>query len=105
MHELEIFKNEDFGKIRTIIIENQTWFIADDICKILEVEESRKAVKRLDNEEKQMVIIIPPNKQWIINESGLYSLILTMPPSRIARISGCCFQRWNSSNGNTQGFL
>lgn len=51
MNDLMIFKNEEFGEIRTIKIENQPWFVAKDVCEILEIKNSRDAVKRLDNDE------------------------------------------------------
>ena len=51
MNDLMIFKNEEFGEIRTIKIENQPWFVSKDVCEILEIKNSRDAVKRLDNDE------------------------------------------------------
>lgn len=61
-------------------IEGEPWFVASNICKILEISNPRDAISRLDDDEKNTVAINDgignPNKN-IINESGLYSLILT----------------------------
>ena len=46
-----IFKNEEFGEIRTLEINNEPWFVAKDICEILEIKNSRDAIKRLDSDE------------------------------------------------------
>lgn len=55
------------------------WWVAKDVCKILGLEDTHKVVKRLDNDEKGRKIIPTPGgdqEMWIINEPGLYSLML-----------------------------
>lgn len=91
--DIQIFNNEDFGEIRTIIIEGEIWFIAADVCRALEIKNVSDAIDRLDDDEKNTIVINEgiagnPNKT-IISEPGLYGLILT---SRKAEAKE--FKRW-----------
>lgn len=52
MNELQVFKNEEFGEIRTVEQGGDTWFIANDVCRALELDNSRQALSRLDEDEK-----------------------------------------------------
>ena len=66
--------------IRIVIIENEPWFVAKDICNALEHTDSRKAVSRLDEDEKLMGTMFLSGQQretWFINEQGLYILVFT----------------------------
>lgn len=51
MNNLQIFKNEEFGPVRTIKNEKDIWFAAKDVCDILELSNSRVALENLDNDE------------------------------------------------------
>lgn len=51
MNDLQIFENKEFGKVRTIKSKNDIWFAAKDICDILDLSNSRKALSNLDNDE------------------------------------------------------
>lgn len=78
--ELMTFENETFGSIRTMNIDGEPWFVAVDVCNALEISNSRDAVARLDDDEKNTVALTDgirgnPNKV-IVNEPGLYSLVL-----------------------------
>lgn len=67
-------------EVRTLEIEGQIWFIAKDVCDILEINNVSQAVTRLDEDERDIISNdTPSGKQEmnIINESGLYSLILS----------------------------
>ena len=80
MNDLQIFGNAHFGKIRVVEKDNETWFVAADVCRALDILNNRDAVAQLDKDEKDTVALtdgIPgnPNKT-IINEPGLYSLVL-----------------------------
>ena len=81
MQELKIFENTEFGKIRVAEISGEPWFIAADVCRALEVKNSRDAIARLDEDEKNTVVLtdgIPGNPNMtIINEAGLYALVLS----------------------------
>lgn len=72
--------NYEGQKVRTVINCGEPWFIAKDVCDILEIQNSRDAVGRLDEDEKSTVVLTdgtPGNpNQTIVNEPGLYSLIL-----------------------------
>lgn len=79
MNGLKIFEHERFGKIRALEIDGQPWFVASDVCRVLEIGNSRQAVARLDADEKGVISSdTPGGKQQMntVNESGLYSLIL-----------------------------
>ncbi|WP_081387878.1 Bro-N domain-containing protein [Paenibacillus sp. FSL H8-0175] len=65
--------------VRTVMINNEPWFVAKDVCDILEISKYRDAVSRLDNDERGSVLMdtLGGNQQLsAINESGLYSLIM-----------------------------
>ncbi len=83
MNKLQVFKNENLGEIRTIIINNEVWFVGKDVARILGYAKPENAIStHIDNEDKTTTLIqgIGSNyksKAVIINESGLYSLILS----------------------------
>ena len=97
MNELQIFRNEAFGEIRTLFINNEPWFVAKDVAEALKYNNPRKAVgDHVDEEDKKRddgVTIRDSigRKQCptIINESGLYSLVLS---SKLE--SAKLFKRW-----------
>ena len=96
---IQIFRNETFGEIRTLTNENgETYFVAKDVATALGYSNSRDAVaKHVDKEDKTTVAIRDTGSAYktqavIINESGLYSLILSSQlPSAKA------FKRWVTS--------
>jgi prophage antirepressor-like protein len=66
--------------VRIIERGNEPWFVLADVCRVLEIANSRDAAARLDDDEKGVVTtdtLGGPQDVTIINESGLYSLILT----------------------------
>ena len=79
-NELQIFQSEDFGSVRTLYRDDEPWFVAADVCKSLGIENARQAITRLDDDEKDAVILNDTiGRQQtvnIINEFGLYNLIL-----------------------------
>ena len=79
MNEIQIFEHEAFGQIRVIDRDGEPWFIAVDVCKALELGNSRQAIARLDDDEKGVISIDTPGgpqEMSVINEPGLYSLVL-----------------------------
>lgn len=96
MENIQIFKNNEFGEIRTLIIENEPWFVGKDIAEILEYRNGSRDINRhVDEEDKRKMMLFDgkQNKETtIINESGLYSLILSskMPSAKK-------FKRWVTS--------
>lgn len=80
------------SKVRVVIQDNEPWFVAKDVCEVLGLNDTAKAVLRLDDDEKGTNSIPTPGgvqKLTTINEFGLYSMILT---SR--RPEAKDFKRW-----------
>lgn len=81
MNDIQIFNNEQFGQVRVITKDGEPWFVGKDIAEVLGYSNSRDAlITHVDEEDRNTVAISDgkrgnPN-QTIINESGLYSLIL-----------------------------
>ena len=84
-NQIEIFKNEEFGQVRTLLINNEVYFVGKDVAEILGYSNSSKAVStHVDDEDKIMEMIahsqngnVVKTQTALINESGLYSLILS----------------------------
>ena len=79
MNNLQIFENEEFGKVRTVMIDEEPWFVGKDVAVALGYSEPRSAVsKKIDKEDKGVAKMETPSgiqEMTIINESGLYTLI------------------------------
>lgn len=94
MNELRIFTNSEFGKMRSIQIDREPWFVGKDVAAALGYENTRDALaKHVDEEDKNTVAIrdgIQGNPNMvIINESGVYSLIFGSKLEGAKR-----FKRW-----------
>lgn len=80
MNELQIFKNEKFGEVRTMSIDGEPWFMGKEIAEILGYSNTPKAIRdHIDVEDKmtERIVLSGQNREVVfINESGLYSLIL-----------------------------
>lgn len=80
MEGLQVFENAQFGQVRTITKDGQPWFIAVDVCRALDLGQVTNTIRRLDDDEKALISIkgiSRGNDQVsIINEPGLYSLVL-----------------------------
>ena len=77
MNNLQIFKSEEFGEIRVVEKEGQPWFVAKDVCDILEIQNTTDATKRLDADEVTRFNLGGLTGETnLVNEYGLYSLIL-----------------------------
>lgn len=97
MNELQIFQNPEFGEIRTIERDGEPWFVGKDVAVALGYSNTRDALDRhVDNEDKNTVVNSDGNRgnpnMVIINESGLYSLVLSskLPTAK-------AFKRWITS--------
>ena len=91
-NKLMTFENAAFGKIRTLTIDGEPWFVAADVCRALEIGNPSMAVERLDEDEKGISTIDTlggKQRMTIINEPGLYSLVLS---SR--KPEAKAFRRW-----------
>ena len=79
MNELQIFNSEEFGKIRTVTINNEPWFVSKDVATALGYSNSRDAISKhvFDDDKGVAKCDTPSGRQEmsVINESGLYALI------------------------------
>ena len=97
MSELEIFNNEEFGQVRSVEVEGKPYFVAKDIAIALGYSDTSDAIKRHVEEEDKLTRCFTDSGQnrnmIIINESGLYSLILSskLPSAKE-------FKRWITSD-------
>lgn len=99
MNEMQIFQNAEFGSVRTIIVDGTPYFVGKDVAEILGYERATKAtVDRVDEEDRIMIdaetqshfgIELGQRGGWLVNESGLYSLILSSKLPAAKR-----FKRW-----------
>lgn len=95
MNELRVFDNAQFGQVRTINKDGEPWFVAADVCRALEIDNT--ATRRLDEDEKAALRLTQTSSNGteqgrdvtIINEPGLYSLVLgsRKPEAKV-------FKRW-----------
>lgn len=79
-------------QVRTLLIDDQPWFVAADVCQALAVRNNRDALSRLDDDEKGVATtdtLGGLQEVGVINESGLYSLILTSRKAEAKR-----FKKW-----------
>ena len=81
MKDIMIFNNQNFGEIRVVEIDGEPWLVAKDVCDCLEIKNSRDALSRLDEDEKNTVVLTdgtPGNpERSVVNEYGLFNLILS----------------------------
>lgn len=96
MSELAIFEREEFGQVRAISREDGPWFVAKDVCDALGFSDAHAGTRHLDEDEKMTVKLTAISKTnpqaLIINESGLYSLILRSRKPEAKR-----FKKWVTS--------
>ena len=96
MNELTIFENPEFGAIRTLTIDDEVWFVGKDVATALGYSDTSDALKKHVDPEDKLTRRFADSGQnremYIINESGLYSLVLSskLPTARK-------FRRWVTS--------
>ena len=95
-NEIKIFENEEFGSVRTMEIDGEPYFVGKDVAEILGYANTSKAlIDHVDDEDKlnnETLSSLGQRGGWLINESGLYSLILS---SKLP--SAKKFKRWVTS--------
>ena len=95
-NELRAFTKEEFGTVRTMIIDGEPWFVGKDVAEALGYADPKSTIsKKIDNEDKGVSKMATPSgtqEMTIINESGLYSLVLS---SKIPTAKK--FKRWITS--------
>ncbi len=102
MNEVQIFQNEEFGRIRAFGKNGEPWFVGKDVAKILGYKNTNAAIIQHVDEEDRVVepVLTPPSQNTreyktpttVINESGLYSLILSSKLPTAKK-----FKRWVTS--------
>ena len=104
MNDLQIFSNPEFGQVRTVELNGQPWLVGKDVAEALGYKNPGKAIiAHVDEEDKRFEMlsqgadsqngnVSPSSKTALINESGLYSLILSskMPKAK-------AFKHWVTS--------
>ncbi|MGG4042091.1 phage antirepressor KilAC domain-containing protein [Bacillus smithii] len=79
MNQLQkVFQYQEH-QVRTILKDGEPWFVAKDVCNVLEIKNSRDAISRLDDDEKDVALtdtLGGKQEMAIVNEPGLYTLIL-----------------------------
>ncbi len=94
-NEVQVFTNPEFGEVRTLTIDGMPWFVLKDVCEVLGATNDRNVAARLDTDEKGarlMDTLGGPQKMTVINESGLYSVIL-----RSDKPKAKTFRKWVTS--------
>ncbi len=95
VNQLQVFNNEEFGQVRTVVQGEDVWFVAKDICDVLEIKNHRTSISILDEDEKgvhSMDTLGGTQQLQTINESGLYSLVL-----RSRKPQAKAFKKWVTS--------
>ncbi len=100
MNEMQVFKNEEFGKVRVIEKDGEVWFVGKDVAYILGYTNQNEAIQdHVDADDKlnsktlsSFEIDLGQRGGWLINESGLYSLILSSKLPAAKK-----FKRWVTS--------
>lgn len=85
MNEIKIFNNEEFGQVRTVAIDNEPWFVGKDVAVALGYKDiTHTILDHVDEDDRvnsktqgQNALEFGQRGTWLINESGLYSLILS----------------------------
>ena len=88
-NKLMIFENDAFGKVRTLNLNGEPWFVAVDVCSVLDLSNPTIAVSRLDEDERAKFNLGRQGDATIVNEPGLYTLVLV---SR--KPEAKAFKRW-----------
>lgn len=93
MNDLQIFNNEEFGKVRTALVNEEPMFCLIDICKALEIKNATDVAKRLDEDElTRLNLGSRAGETNFITESGLYAVILRSDKPNAKK-----FRKWVTS--------
>lgn len=100
MNEMKVFTSSEFGTVRTVTIDGEPWFVGKDVAEILGYGNTRDAIlSHVDEEDRRVIqksgnatFEIPNRGMSLVNESGLYSLILGSKLSSAKR-----FKHWVTS--------
>lgn len=91
MNDLKVFSYGE-QQVRTVLVDDEPWWVLADVCKVLGVANSRNASSRLDPDEKGVHLVDTlrgKQRMTVVNESGLYAVIL-----RSDKPEAKAFKRW-----------
>lgn len=95
-NEIKVFSNEEFGSIRRVEVNGEFWLVGKDVARILGYTDENKAIAmHVDDEDKlndKTALSLGQRGGWLINESGLYSLVLSSKLHSAKK-----FKRWVTS--------
>ena len=92
MNDLQIFNNEEFGEVRTAVLNDEPMFCLADVCKALEIKNATDVAKRLDDDERTRLNLGRQGETNFITESGLYAVILRSDKPNAKK-----FRKWVTS--------
>jgi len=92
MNGIQIFNNEEFGEIRTAVVNDEPMFCLSDICKALEMSNPTMVAQRLDEDERTKLDLGRAGETNFVTESGLYAVILRSDKPNAKK-----FRKWVTS--------
>lgn len=84
-NELKIFENSEFGSVRVVMKNEEPWFVVSDVCKYFGVSNRNRVMQSVDPEDKGGTQMDTPGGKQdvaVVNESGLYSVLFALQPSK-----------------------
>ncbi|EAA1589485.1 hypothetical protein G786_04864 [Escherichia coli HVH 126 (4-6034225)] len=94
MSALAVFSFQEEHQVRVVMINGDPWFVANDICNALSIQNVTQAIARLDEDERSMFNIGRQGQANIISESGLYTLILRCRDAVKQGTTAWRFRKW-----------
>ncbi|HCQ1473275.1 TPA: hypothetical protein OG088_003382 [Escherichia coli] len=94
MSALAVFSFQEEHQVRVVMINGDPWFVANDICNALSIQNVTQAIARLDEDERSMFNIGRQGQANIISESGLYTLILRCRDALKQGTTAWRFRKW-----------
>lgn len=91
-NNIEVFENPIFGQIRMVMVDDEPMFCLVDVCKALELSNSRIVADRLDEDERRKLDLPRQGVTWFVTESGLYAVILRSDKPNAKK-----FRKWVTS--------
>lgn len=103
-NEIQVWNCES-SEIRTVQVNGEPWFVLADVCKVLELSSPHKVADRLENDERNQIPVTDSLGRYqntaIINESGLYTVILRSDKPQANRSGNGSHRKCFHPSGNT----
>ena len=91
-NSIEVFENPIFGQIRMSMVDDEPMFCLVDVCRALEMSNSRIVADRLDEDERRKLNLPRQGETWFVTESGLYAVIVRSDKPNARK-----FRKWVTS--------